>query len=74
MLVKSGDLQLPEPRPNPPNADMSKYYPYHQKNEHTLEECFTVKDKIYDLGDKGEIMWSKLRERLRAIQGKQHKM
>ena len=72
MLVESGDLQLPEPRLNAPNADLSKYCPYHHKNGHTLEECFTVKDKIYDLNDKGEIMWSVLREKLRATEGKQH--
>ena len=54
MLVESEDLQLPEPKSNIPNADLSKYCPYYQKNGHMLEECFTVNDKIYDLNDKGK--------------------
>ena len=66
MLVESGDLQLPEPRPSPPNVDMSKHCPYHQNNGHTFEECFTVKDKIHNFNDKGKIMLSVLKERLRA--------
>ena len=66
MLAENGDLQLLEPRPSPPNADMSKYCPYHQNNGHTLEECFTVKDKIHNLNDKGKIIWSELKARLKA--------
>ena len=68
MLVESGDLRLPEPNPSYPNADMCKYCPYHRNNGHTLEECFTVKDKIHNLNDKGEIMWCELKARLKAAQ------
>ena len=50
---------------------MFKHCPYHQNNGHTLEECFTVKDKIYILNDKGEIMWSELKTKLKATQGDQ---
>ena len=74
MLVESEDLQPLEPRPNAPNADLSKYCPYHQKNGHTLEECFTVKDKIYDLNDQGEIMWFELKARMRVTQEGQQEM
>ena len=74
MLVESGDLQLPIPKPNAPNTNMSKYCTYHQKNGHTLEECFVLKDKIYDLNDKGEIMWPALRDRLKEVQAEQHKL
>ena len=74
MLVESGDLQLPIPKPNAPNTNMSKYCAYHQKNGHTLDECFVLKDKIYDLNDKGEIMWPALRDRLREAQAGQHKL
>ena len=68
MLVESGDLQLPKPSPSYPNVDMSKYCPYHQNNGHTLEECFTVKDKVHNLNDKGDIMWPELKARLKAAQ------
>ena len=54
LLVESGDVQLPPPQPNGPSTDMTKYCPYHQKNGHTLEECYVVKDKIYDLHDQGK--------------------
>ena len=74
MLVESGDLQLPIPKPNAPNTNMSKYCAYHQKNGHTLEECFVLKDKIYDLNDRGEIMWPALRDRLREVLAGQHKL
>ena len=74
MLVESGDLQLPILKPNAPNTNMSKYYAYHQKNGHNLEECFVLTDKIYDLNDKGEIMWPALRDRLREVRAEQHKM
>ena len=74
MLVEIRDLQLPIPKPNAPNTNMSKYYAYHQKNGHTLEECFVLKDKIYDLNDKGEIMWPALRDRLREVRARQHKL
>ena len=74
MLVESGDLRLPEPRPSFPNADMSKHCPYHQNHGHTLEDCFTVKDKIHNLNDKGEIMWPELKARLKAAQQGQQVM
>ena len=74
MLVESGDLQLPVPKPNAPNTNMSKYCAYHRKNGHTLEECFVLKDKIYYLNDKGEIMWSALRNRLKEVGTRQHKL
>ena len=53
---------------------MSKFCPYHQNNGHTLEECFTVKDKIHNLNDKGEIMWPELKARLKAAQQGQQVM
>ena len=74
MLVESGDSQLPIPKPNAPNTNMSKYYAYHQKNGHTLEECFVLKDKLYDMNDKGEIMWPALRDRLKEVRVEQHKL
>ena len=74
MLVERRDLHLPEPGPSPPNGDMSKYCPYHQNNGHTLEECFTVKDRMHNLNDKGKIMWSELKARLKAAQGGQQIM
>ena len=74
MLVESGDLQLPIPKPNALNTNMSKYCAYHQKNGHTLEECFVLKDKIYDLNDRGEIMWLALRDRPKEARAGQHKL
>ena len=74
MLIESGDLQLPVPKPNAPNANMTKYCAYHQRNGHTLEECYVLKDRIYDLNDKGEIMWSALKDRLKEARTGQHKL
>ena len=74
MLIESGDLQLPEPSPSYANANMAKHRLYHQKNGHTLEECFTVKDKTQNLNDNGGIMWSELKVRLKAAQEGQQVM
>jgi len=42
---------IPPPRKyqNPPNADLSKYCHYHRNNDHTTDECDTLRDKIEEL-------------------------
>jgi len=32
-----------------PNADMNKYCRYHHNNDHTTDECMTLKDKVEEL-------------------------
>ena len=48
---------IPPPRKyqNPPNADLSKYCHYHRNNDHTTDECDTLRDKIEELVRAGHL-------------------
>ena len=48
---------IPPPRKyqNPPNVDLSKYYHYHHNNDHTTDECDTLRDKIEELVRAGHL-------------------
>ncbi|XP_027932692.1 uncharacterized protein LOC114188288 [Vigna unguiculata] len=48
-------IATPQRVPTPPNADTTKDCLYHQNYGHTTEDCFTLKDKIEELIQAGQL-------------------
>ncbi|XP_020215367.1 uncharacterized protein LOC109799226 [Cajanus cajan] len=48
-------ISLPPPAHNPPNADKSKHCHFHRNHGHTTEECWTLKDRIEELIQAGQL-------------------
>ena len=48
-VVTSSSIPPPSKILNPPSADMSKHYICHRNNDHTMDECKALQDKIEDL-------------------------
>ncbi|XP_020206568.1 uncharacterized protein LOC109791660 [Cajanus cajan] len=48
-------ISLPPPAHNPPNTDKSKHFRFHRNHGHTTEECGTLKDRIEELIQAGQL-------------------
>jgi len=48
-------IATPQRVPTPPNANTTKHCEYHRNYGHTTEDCFTLKDKIEELIQAGQL-------------------
>jgi len=49
-----------------PGLDYSKFCPFHRYAGHTIEECHTLRDVIYDMNDENRINWNEVKAYLKA--------
>ncbi|KAG5236713.1 hypothetical protein IMY05_010G0074700 [Salix suchowensis] len=52
--------------PWPPGLDYFKFCPVHRDAGHTIEECHTLRDVIYDMNDENRINWNEVKAYLKA--------
>ena len=54
-------LHLPKEKESwPAYLDQSKYFPFHRRPVHTINDYFFFYDYIYDLNDVGKINWDQM--------------
>src|SRR5262249_38706165 len=69
ILLEFNLVTLPKPHENPPaHWDRTKYCHFHRGPGHNTNACFHFRDLVYDMNDRGEILWAKLRKHLQINQ------
>ncbi|MQM08187.1 hypothetical protein Taro_041040 [Colocasia esculenta] len=60
-LISKEAIRLPPERPLNPSVDQTRYCIFHRQPGHTIDQCFTFKDLVYDLHEQSRIDWTALR-------------
>jgi len=69
VLLAYHSVQLPKPYENPPaHWDRTKYCHFHRGPGHNTDQCFHFRDLVYDMNDKGLIVWAEVRKALENAQ------
>ncbi|MQM00743.1 hypothetical protein Taro_033486 [Colocasia esculenta] len=61
-LLSTDAIRLPPERPLNPSVDQTRYCVFHRQPGHTIDQCFTFKDLVYDLHEQHRIDWTALRQ------------
>ncbi|MQL97690.1 hypothetical protein Taro_030386 [Colocasia esculenta] len=59
-LLSTDAIRLPPERPLNPSVDQTRYCVFHRQPGHTIDQCFTFKDLVYDLHEQKRIDWTAL--------------
>src|SRR5262249_3470384 len=69
ILLEFNLVTLPKPYDSPPaHWDRSKYCHFHRGPGHNTNTCYHFRDLVYDMNDRGEILWAEVRKHLQKGQ------
>src|SRR5262249_29033068 len=72
ILLEFNLVTLPKPYDSPPaHWDRSKYCHFHRGPGHNTSTCYHFRDLVYDMNDRGEILWAEVRKHLQKGQNNQ---
>src|SRR5262249_38559885 len=72
LLLKFNLVELPRTREDwPAHFDRSKYCQFHRGPGHNTADCYHFRDIVYDLNEKGQLLWAEIRKYLEKNQPQQ---
>ena len=66
IMKEANEVEYPTVKDEPPHVNKGKYCEFHRMHGHTTGDCFTLRDYIYDLNDRGIIDWERARQQLKG--------